>query len=78
MLANNERLGKAGERLKEARICVGEACRKKPEDFRMWDNNAQICLALDDVRETPPSHVFESLRSQPTAGQQGSLRFAWP
>ena len=29
----------------------------------MWDNNAQICLALDDVREAPPSHVFETLRS---------------
>ena len=41
------------DRLREARICVSEACRKKPEDFRMWDNNAQICLALDDVRAPP-------------------------
>jgi len=26
-----------------------EACRKKPDDWRMWDNQAKICLALNDL-----------------------------
>jgi hypothetical protein len=37
------------DRIREARVCAVEACRKKPDDWRMWDNQAKICLSLNDL-----------------------------